>query len=269
MAAALTATAQPDDADADAGQNAPKGNIVELPLTLHTDGYERFEIAAGGISTNKSFEGRTGDPWAATRPKASDLTLPEGLSVVEWGEIETDIYQSTYLHRLAGKISSGFYETIKQNWQWAPDSTQLSKTPMRTSIAFAVGRNAAGERIMVVDANDNLDLTDDARFTPPVDPAWDSALHRHFRNVSVDVFRGGKIVPLTIPLFIEYDTYESDLMYNFPVYATADLGGERLVVANEYFTNLSFCDICLAKAREGKRYSDDEIHCKGNHIEIG
>lgn len=237
--------------------------IIELPLTLH-DGYGHFPFGMSGLSTNKAIEKYTDDEWIETRLKASDMKLPEGLTDVEWGDIETNFPQFAYQNYLAGKITRETYESVKNN-RWPVDTTMLSQTPVETRIVFAIGKNTAGEMTMVVDTNANRDLTDDARFILPENPEM------HRTEVSAQVFRDDKIVSVTVPLSFCHEPERNLIWHNFPLYATTEFRGEKLALADPI--SFSFSDFMLVKVREDMapeaNYRINELYEKNNFLEFG
>ena len=83
-----------------------------------------------------------------------------------FGDIETNTYQTEYQNYLVGNISRKRYESLQKILNWIPDTLNLSKEHLKCKIAFAYGKDASGKTKMVVDANNNLDLSDDVIFTP-------------------------------------------------------------------------------------------------------
>lgn len=247
-----------------------KGMIVELPLTTHV-GYDHFSPAIGALSdTPPASEDGV---WAKTRLQISKM--PEGLTDVKWGEIETNIYQNIYQKYLAGNITKETYESVQDSWNWTPDTTMLSKAPVRTKVAYAYGKDLSGNTIMVVDVNGNLDLTDDRRFVPAemnmtywLNP--DSMLRQNVIEASVEVFAGNKIVSVNVPLLIMYHPEMKLFMNNIAQYATTDFMDEQIAVAQSNFNSLSYNGISVAKISEGTvgngRYNI--IYNDNNYIEL-
>ena len=168
-----------------------------------------------------------------------------GLTDIKYGEIETNMNQSVYQDYLLGNITKERYEELQKSWNWIPDTLNLSKTPIKTKIAFAYGKDSDGVTKMVVDANNNLDLSDDKIFTPfdmvsNTSSNKDSIAQTHAISVSIETFTHNKIVPVTVPLFVVYHSRINMFMCNFPQYATTQYKGENIAVCSGQFTNLSF-----------------------------
>ena len=241
-----------------------RGKIIELPLTSQ-NGYGPFTSAVGGIS---SFSEKT-----YLKVKEG----PIGLTDIKYGEIETNIRQSVYQNYLLGNISKEGYEDLQKSWNWIPDTLKLSKTPIKTKIALAYGKDADGVTKMVVDANNNLDLSDDKIFIPfdvvsNTSSNKDSIAQAHAIPVSIETFANNEIVSVTIPLFVVYHSQVNMFMCNFPQYATTQYKGENIAVRSNSFTDLSYenADITLLNTdiNEDGKAKEENVILKNEYIEI-
>ncbi|MDR1172730.1 MAG: TlpA family protein disulfide reductase [Bacteroidales bacterium] len=240
---------------------------VELPLTMQ-NGYGPLPIGLGGVSSYSEDED---NPWRNTYLKVSKL--PEGLTDMKQGAIETNIYQKVYQAYLSGNITKDWYEELQESWTWIPDTLNLSKTPVRTQIAFAYGKDADGILKIVVDANNNLDLTDDKPFTPLGTMSFeDSTAMANVIDVSFEIFVHNKIVPVNVPLFIVHVKAIDMFMCNFARYATAQFKGVQIAVSSDNFTNLSYKNIKVAlmlnDPENGEKLKDEDLYRKNEYIEI-
>ncbi|MDR1130256.1 MAG: TlpA family protein disulfide reductase [Prevotellaceae bacterium] len=245
---------------------------VELPLTMQ-NGYGPFRMAYGGESAYSEAEN---NPWKNTYLNVSKL--PEGLTDLKLGDIETNIYQTVYQAYLSGNITRERYEELQKSWDWTPDTVNLSKTPVKTKIAFAYGKDPDGILKVVVDANNNLDLTDDKSFTPLEMNVLDAAANKdsmaleHAVNVSFETFTGNEIVPVHVPLFIMYSESFGMFLRNFAQYATTRFEGEQIAVSSGHFTNLRYNDISVAFMRNdpesGETVKEADLYRKNEYIEI-
>ena len=116
-----------------------KGNTVELPLTWN-DGYASLPRGYARISSY-SRQGED-SPWARIRLEIS--ALPQGLSEIQVGDIDTDILQTVYQSHLSGDITDERYDQLKKSWDVELDSLGLSAGPVKTRIACAWGKDAEG-----------------------------------------------------------------------------------------------------------------------------
>lgn len=236
--------------------------IVELPLTMY-DGYGVFtQTGMGGVSPAPTDPNNA---WFKTHPQI--LRLPEGLSDVRSGDIETNIYQSVYQDRLVGNITPEWYADLQKSWNWTPDTLALSKKPVRTKIAFAFGRDEQGVQKFVLDANGNLDLSDDAPFVPVDFAAFygvtnkDSLLAVHGVRAAVETFVLHRIVPVEVPVFVAHHGAMNMYLANVARHATASYKGRQLAVNSNGFTDLLFANPTVGLA--------GETFQSGEYIEIG
>ena len=171
--------------------------IVELPLTIQ-NGYGHFSASFGGIHADSEDEN---NPWKKTYLRISKF--PEGLSDMKCGHIETNIYQSVYQDYFCGNITSNWYENLQKLWLWEPDTLNLSKNPIKTKIAFVYGIDSEGILKIAVDANNNLDLSDDKLFVP-LEASFDnvdSLAQVYAFNVSFETFVHNEVVPVSVLRF--------------------------------------------------------------------
>ena len=246
--------------------------IVELPLTMQ-NGYGPFHVASGGMSPNSENED---NPWYKTYLKVSKF--PEDLTDMKYGHIETNIYQAVYQDYLLGNITKDWYDGLQKSWKWIPDTLSLSKTPIKTKIAFVYGKDLEGTLKIVVDENNNLDLSDDILFSP-FDRASagnnvniDSIVQAQAVSVSFEIFVHNKIVPVSVPLYVMYHSQINRFFCNFYQYATTQYKGIQIAVSSSQFTNLSYRDIDVAivpsDLKNGEKVERENIYKKNEYIEI-
>jgi len=247
-----------------------QGNIIELPLTPK-NGYGPFRAGLGGISP--FFEDEN-NPWRKTYLKVTEG--PIGLTDIKYGNIETNIYQSVYQDYLLGNITKEWYEDLQKSWNWEPDTLNLSKTSIRTKIAFAYGKDSDGVTRMVVDVNNNLDLSDDKIFTP-VDMVFerrniDSLAQIHAIHVSFETFTHNKILSVSVPLFVAYQSQINMYMCNFSQYAMAQYKGENIAICSNGFSSLSFENVEITLVNESikkdEKAKEENVILKNEYIEI-
>lgn len=244
-------------------------NIVELPLKT-ADGLGPFGISMSGIS---QYNDDANNPWKSTYLKVTGL--PANLTELKPGDIETNMYQSVYQDYFSGKLTKEFYESLQGSWNWKPDTLNLSKIPIKCKIPFAVGKDVAGKTQMVVDVNNNYDLSDDPIFTPyemTDDDDWDSLMFRKPIIVSYERLSDNKIIMAKVPVLIVYMKKFNTYMCCFPQYATARLGNTDIAVCSDNFTSLSYHKSGLIllddSTRNKKKLSSDKVILKGEYISI-
>lgn len=215
--------------------------IIELSLKS-IDGYGPFYSAKGGVAF---YEAGENSPWVNTHLKIS--ALPVNLTDIKIGDVDTDIYQTVYQSYLSGLITKEWYEELQKSWSWIPDTLNMSKGSLKTKIAFAVGTDAQGLKKLVVDANNNLDLSDDDVF-PVLDLSLldnaelnaDSLLMANAINVMYEKYTNNTKTKLTVPLLIGYYSQYNIYMANFAQYSIVEHNGEKIAVIPNDFTNLSY-----------------------------
>ncbi len=248
-----------------------KQKTVELPLTQE-DGYGCFPSAIGGISPYSEDEN---NPWKKTF--LSVKGAPDNWTEIKYGDIETNIYQAVYQNYLIGNITKEYYEELQKSWDWKPDTLQLSKEPLKTKIAFAIGKDSAGVVNMIVDANNNLDFSDDKTFIPfSFSPSEninrDSVASRHAFSVSFERLIDNKKQLVAAPLLVTYMNEYNMFMCNFSQYSVASFNGEKIAVCSDNFTNLSYKNPSIVVINDslkgGDKISPEKMTTKNEFIEI-
>lgn len=248
-----------------------KQKTIELPLS-HQNGYGYFDSGFGGISPYSEYEN---NPWKKTY--LSVTGAPENWTEIKFGDIETNIYQSVYQNYLLGNITKSRYEELKKSWGWEPDTLALSKEPLKTKIAFAFGKDSAGVTHMIVDANNNLDFSDDKSFIPynfsPNEKInKDSVALKNAINVSFERLVNNKKQLITAPLFIAHVSQYNMFICNFPQYSVADFNGEKIAICSDGFTNLSYKNPSIVlmndSLKDGDKISYENLIAKNEFIEI-
>ena len=245
--------------------NCSQEKIVELPLTVH-NGYGPF---GAGFVFLSPISGNDDNIFQ----KISKF--PEGLIDMKYGYIETNFYQSIYQDYLSGNITKNRYEEIQNQWRLKPDTLNFSKSPVKTKIAFAYGRDSDGIFKMVVDANNDLDLSDDKLFTPLERKSFvnsqDSLAQIYAVNVSYETFMHNKIVPVSVPLLIVWYSEFDEFGCNFSQYLTTQFKGEQIAVSVSKFTDLSYNDIdvtFISGLENGEKVKYEDLYRRNEYIEI-
>ena len=234
--------------------------IVELPLTIR-NGYGSFRMATAGIR------------MITTR---ADYVKSNGITdVMLYGHIETDEYQSIYQNYLSGKITKEQYEAEQKRMDWIPDTLNLSKIPVKTQILFAFGKDSDGNYRIVVDANNNLDFSDDEIFPLEANSfkdfeasKRDSLVEAYAVNVSFETYAQNKIVPVSAPLFVYYQNDSNSISwgYSFPQHFITQFKGEQIAVSSKNFSyKLNDIGVILDT---GKKVDEENILRNNEYIEI-
>lgn len=251
--------------------NCSKQKSIEIPLE-QKEGYGSFHSTLVWMTPYTDDEN---NPWKNTFLNVQGI--PENWTDVKYGDIETNIYQNVYQNYMLGNITKELFEGLKLAWTWNPDTLVYSKKPLKTKIAFAFGKDSTGVTKMIVDANNNLDLSDDECFMPYVIPTGmeinrDSAALQNVINVSFERYLDGKKVSETTPLFVAYMSQSNRFVFNFPQYLTANFDGVRLEVCSQDFTNLSYVNprlgIIKNSLTDSDKVSSEDLISKNEFIEI-
>ena len=247
------------------------GSKIELPIT-EINGYGPFESSLGGISSYSKDENNA---WIKTYLKVTGI--PEKWTDTKQGDIETNMYQSVYQNYISGNITKERYESLQKSWNWIPDTLSLSKEPLKCKIAFAFGIDSTGITKMVVDANNNLDFSDDNIFTPlEINPNIrnnkDSLAANNSISVKLERYMGNKIIEIHVPLFIAHIKQYHMFMCNFPQYATTQLDGVEIAICSDNFTNLSYNSASVVlmndSLRNGRKANYENLISKNEYISI-
>jgi thiol-disulfide isomerase/thioredoxin len=245
--------------------------VIELPLT-EKGGYGYFHYSLRGIMPYSDDED---NPWAKTYLNVKGA--PENWIDIKYGDIETNIYQSVYQNYLLGNITSERFEEMQKAWDWKPDTLKLSKEPIKTKIAFAYVNDSTEGLKMIVDANNNLDFSDDEIFVPferstAENLNKDSLALSNAMNVTYEHFLNNKVVKDTVSLFIEYMEKYNMFMGNFPQYLVTNFKRETIAVCSESFTNLSYKNPSITLVSDtlkiGDKIDNGNLIAKNEYIEI-
>ena len=244
---------------------------LKLPLE-YKSGYGYFTSALGGISFYTNDENNS---WKKTYLSVSGV--PKDWTDIKNGHIETNIYQSVYQNYLQGNITKERYEELQNKWNWKPDTLELSKNPIKTKIAFAIGTDTSGITKMIVDVNNNLDFSDDKSFIPykyiPTEKAdKDSIALKNAINVSFERWVNNQKQMVTVPTFITYMSKYNIYMKNFAQYAVAEYNGNIIGICSDNFTNLSYENPSIVvlsdSLKNGDKINNDLLVSKNGYIEI-
>lgn len=220
--------------------------IVELPLTPR-QGYGPFEFGFAAATLNTDDET---DHWYKTQ--LYPLSAPSGMSEVKYGTIETDFYQTVYQSYCSGDISAEWYDTWTGLLTTALDSTRLSKAPVKTRIAFAIGKDASGQTVAAIDTDNDLEFDDEKVFIPTdVDTIWtsdnkDSVALANVIAVSAERYSNGEITQITIPVSVSYSRRYGTVCTSFATYSETEYNGVKIAVRpSQYLTYSTGLELVL------------------------
>jgi len=245
---------------------------IELPIKVK-NGFGPFVANFKGIH---AYIGDEPGPWDKTHLKFKGF--PENWTDIKQGDIAIDSYQKVYQNYLSGNITERFYKYVQNGWKWVPDMLKLSGEPLKCVVAFAFGNDATGNTKIVVDANNNLDLSDDSIFCPievnfdeRID--WDSLAAENSIFVLYERLSHNRIIQEKAPLLIVHCKKLNNYFCSFPQYAVTQINGKEIAVCSDNFqtlfynnkTSLALIDHDIVSGNKGK---DENVIQNEEFIEI-
>ena len=245
-----------------------KDYILKLPIT-YQKGFGPFESSGGSIPLYNNDEN---NPWKNTFLKVTGI--PKNWTDVKVGDINSDFHQYVYQNYHSGNISKEWYDELQIMWNWEPDTLNLSKEPIKCRAAFAIGNDSQGNTMVVVDANNNYDFSDDEpfeliQFDSELD--WDSLANNEAIYVTFERLLNNKKIQFKVPLLISsvnMDQYY--LLCSFAQYGTAKLGNHLISIHSFKFTNLTYKDvgITINQSLNGEKVDLQKVVFNNEYLEI-
>lgn len=141
------------------------------------------------------------------RAKPNITGIPDTLNNLLFNTLEMDNAQHLYQSYHAGKISKEVYLNYVKGWE--VDTTRLTKQMVKQSIAVAAGLDHQGRTVVVIDKNNNYDLSDDVPYLLPLyiskEHFWSKPIESLLKEVEFEYFDGEKIVKSKIWLYVDHD----------------------------------------------------------------
>jgi peroxiredoxin len=245
-----------------------KDNILELPITYHP-GFGPFEASRSGADIySDHFKD---NPWEKTHLKVSGI--PQNWIDAKVGQIQSDMEQYVYQSYHLGEISREWYEEIQKMWDWEPDTLNLSKQPIKTRAAFAIGNDSVGNTMIVVDSNNNYDFSDDVPFELvqyESELDLDSRINNEAKYVTFERLLNNKKIKVEIPILLSsVNMDEYYLSCNFAQYRTAKLGNHLIYIYSR--NNFPYRNIGIASSQSpiGEKIDFHKLTFETEYIEIG
>lgn len=246
-----------------------KDNTLKLPITYY-QGFGPFESSGGGAIP--LYNDDKNNPWKQTFLKVSGV--PQNWTDTKVGDINSDIYQYVYQNYHLGNISREWFEELKKKWDWEPDTLNLSKEPIKCRAAFAIGIDPNGTTMVVVDANNNYDFSDDEPFIPieyNSNLDWDSLANNNVIDVSFERLLNNKKIQFKAPLLITTLNQDLYLLCNFAQYGTAKLENELISIQSSKFRDLTYkhAGITIDQSFNGEKIEFQKLVFNNEYLEIG
>jgi len=242
-------------------------NLIEIPLTT-MEGYGPFYSAMGGLGYDNTDES---NPWRNTYGNITGI--PENWTDVKKGRINIDIYQMVYQEYHRGNISPEFYQQLQESWKWEPDSTELSKKPIKCTVGYITGVAPDGVMKIIVDKNNNDDLSDDEAFVVPkreMKNEDNQSIMDSVFYVSYERLLNDKVVTEKIPMAIYDLNYRSILFNTIPQYKKGSFEGHELAV-HSGFSSLVYNKTVLGvlDGEDTGKIPHEKTIGNGEYLEIG
>ena len=187
-------------------------SVAFLPIKL-IDGYGPFQPGFGLISNS----GKDSPVWGKTYHVMKGI--PTYWSQAQICQIWLNSHQFAYQNFLAGNISKVDYQGLQKGWTWTPDTTKLSKVPIKCYLYVVKGFNEnTGKWAVLVDTNNNLDFSDETAVYPEKMNSKDPYSYTQALTVQYELYQKGQIYKRQLPMVLK--TYGSELFYNFPQHAS-------------------------------------------------
>jgi peroxiredoxin len=249
-----------------------KDNILELPITYHK-GFSPFEASTSGASLyidDKYLKGKA-NPWKKTYLKVSGV--PQNWTDAKVGHIQSDMEQYVYQNYYLGDISKEWYDRLQDMWNWDPDTLNLSKEPIKTRVAFAVGNDSVGNTMVVIDENNNYDFSDEKPFELVQSDSeldWNSWLNNEAIYVTFERLLNDKKIQVEVPLL--FSSANMDQYYincYFAQYRTAKLENHIIYIYSRNIFPFREIGIASSQSLTGDKIDFDKVAFKNEYLEIG
>ncbi|GGB94828.1 hypothetical protein GCM10011325_22760 [Dyadobacter sediminis] len=220
--------------------NELAGNVVELPVTF-VEGFGPFGSSYGVLAAEYTLDNAGGAGWVKTYLPVRGI--PEKWKKVVRSMVVLDYKQLVYQNFFQGNIDSSMYFDLQKSWDWEPDSTRLSRLPVRCYVYVIRGMDESGKTAVMIDSNNNLDFADEVPFYPETASKQDTLrYYKKSHRIEFDVFRDGKVLVSHVPMVIKHlpeNPSQTTFLYSFPQYAEAVIkvsGQEYPIAFNNGFT---------------------------------
>lgn len=243
---------------------------VDLPITM-VDGYGPFHPGFGPLGSERRNDPEWKKLWGKmTLPVRG---IPKNWSNVNKAMVWLNTHQLIYQNFLAGNFTQKQYKMLQESWKWSPDTARLSEKPIKCYVYTITGYDEKiGKWAAMIDANNNLDFSDETPIYPDVVNWKDLDTYQKPKVVQYEIYQQGVIVKASVPMIIK--TIGSEFAYNFPQHAQVTLtrNGKdyRMAVISGFmrtdFENPALVD--LSTIRGNERVNKNKLTKMGENIEL-
>ena len=256
--------------------NREEGQIIELPVT-YSQGFGPFGSSYGFLVPIYEKNNPDAYPWNKTYPEI--YGIPKDWKAVVKSMVWLDAYQFVYQNFYQGNIDSSSVAHLKQSWKWEPDTTKLSKLPIRCYIYVIRGKDRSGKVAVMIDTNNNCDFSDEKPFYP--ENAIRDGTLRNYKmvyRIEYDLVRSGHRTTSFLPMVVKYlpeEPYEYRYWYTFPQYARTSIiidGNVHEIAVSQGFNSPYAEESRLILAENIQKGSYAKFHETiplGQHLTVG
>jgi thiol-disulfide isomerase/thioredoxin len=245
-------------------------NILKIPLSLEK-GYGPLRGGFGRVSQSDSNNKE--NTWHTTYLPVKGF--PEQWKNFRYGMLQTDFFQWTYQNYKQGKLTNDDYLDLQKSWKWTPDEKNLSAEPIKCYVhcAWNIDENGhMGE--VILDANNNLDFSDDTIFNIPVLQQFSfDDVAKNKRYFKAQQFKNGKITDITLPVALTISA--PYVFYSIPIYGKAVLkegkSSYKFAVTSSNFGRTDFSNAQMYRVKNYRKkvaVYDLPLN-KGEYITLG
>ena len=246
-------------------------NIIELPITQHKGNGPFQNIAEYLPMPAKGAEGS--DIPESAYPEITGISPRWGEEYVS-GIIVFDEAQLYYQLFNEGKIDENMLQSKLESL--GVNQETLSKESVKCYVSFAYRLNPTG-CVVVVDCNNNSDMSDDGimnimrpSYTMVIDNGnGEKMLPDYMVWVQYERMYNDKIVADSLPVSMFMPDEGDDLLYNIGVYATTELDGTQIGIAQENSTDADFSDVVIATGFDENKPLGDSLYDEGEIFSTG
>ncbi|MBS1681044.1 MAG: TlpA family protein disulfide reductase [Bacteroidetes bacterium] len=222
------------------GRIENKSRLVQLPIRFQ-DGYGSFKKPNIGFRV-LGWHSIAPD-WARTE---SPITgIPDSWNQITKRQIFFDFRQFAYQNFRQGLVSE---ETVKEFFDpgYSHSGHAYSSDPIHCFVNIIYGKTPDGEIRYKLDANNNLDFSDEEEVAPAelnlqkLDSLLDT---KNKQQVTYQAYRNSKTINLIAPVLVLQ--HKGSIMVNIPVHGEATIENKRIDVSSANFGSLDFDQVAI------------------------
>lgn len=198
---------------------------------------------------------------------------PKNLKNIKRYFIWFEPYQFAYQNYTKGSISKKDYDYVQKIWDWVPNTKKLSKKELKCYVNIIYADNERGEKVCIVDANNNWDFSDDRAFIPIDSHSSFEDIQKNLITINCQRLLNGKIINDTTSIVIVVGNAE--LKFSIAEYVSAKytLNGKivSLAACPAFFYSRSYVHSELSLLKSSQAVEKLDIYNEimdGDYFEI-